>query len=143
MNGLKPNSTAAKAPTSFWIVSGLGLLWNAFGGYLYVMTQLRDPAMMKGTPEAILRGLETMPAWAISGYAVGVWASLIGSVLMVMRSRHAGSAFFVSLIGAAVSFGYQFSAGMVPNPVLPAVIMGVIALLWWYAKRSAAQGLLK
>ena len=137
------DTTSGKVPISFWIVSGLSLLWNAFGGVLYVMTQRRDPSVMDGTPEAVLRGLETMPVWAVSAYAVGVWASLIGSVLLVLRSRHAGNVFLVSLIGALVSFAYQFSAGMVPSPVMPAVIIAIVIFLWWYAKRSAEQGILK
>ncbi len=135
--------TSAKPPIFFWIVSAIGLLWNSFGGYLYIMTQRRDPSMLEGTPEAVLRGLEAMPVWATSAYAVGVWASLIGSVLLLLRSRHAGIAFLVSLIGAVISFGYQFSAGMVPGPAVPAMIVGIVAFLWWYSRRAAAQGILK
>ena len=55
------DTPSGKVPFSFWIVSGLSLLWNAFGGVLYIMTQRRDPSVMEGTPEAVLRGLETMP----------------------------------------------------------------------------------
>lgn len=136
-------ATSAKSPASFWIISGLSLLWNVFGGYLYIMTQRRDPSVMEGVPEAVLRGLDAMPVWAVSGYAVGVWASLVGSVLLMLRSRHAGNAFLLSLIGAAVSFAYQFSAGMVPNPVVPVMIIAIIVFLWWYSKRAAEQGMLK
>lgn len=137
------DTISGRVPTSFWIVSGLSLAWNAFGGVLYVMTQRRDPSVMEGTPEAVLRGLETMPVWAVSAYAVGVWASLIGSALLVLRSRHAGNVFLVSLIGAVVSFGYQFGAGMVPSPAMPTVIIAIVLFLLWYAKRAAAQGILK
>ncbi len=136
-------TTSAKPPISFWIISAISLMWNAFGGYLYIMTQRRDPSVLEGTPEVVLRGLEAMPIWATSAYAIGVWASLIGSVLLLLRSRHAGNAFLVSLIGAAVSFGYQFSAAMVPSPAVPAMIIGIVAFLWWYAKRCAALGILK
>lgn len=136
-------ATPIKVPTSFWMVSGLSLLWNAFGGVLYIMTQRRDPAVMEGTPEVVLRGLEAMPVWAVSAYAVGVWASLLGSVLLLLRSRHAGTVFLLSLIGAVVSFGYQFSVGMVPSPALPVMIAGIVIFLWGYAQRSAAQGILK
>ncbi len=136
-------ATSAKPPASFWIISGISLLWNAFGGYLYIMTQRRDPSVMEGVPEAVLRGLEAMPVWATSAYAVGVWASLIGSVLLVVRSRHAGNAFLLSLIGAAVSFAYQFSAGMVPNPLVPVMIITIVVFLWWYSKRAAGQEILK
>jgi hypothetical protein len=44
-NGEGNMATAAptKTPWHLWVVGILSLLWNAFGGYDYTMTQLRDP----------------------------------------------------------------------------------------------------
>jgi hypothetical protein len=48
----------------------------------------------------------------------------------------------VSLAGAAVSFAGQAQAGVL-RPAEPAIILTVIALLLWYSRRSAAQGILR
>jgi hypothetical protein len=66
-----------------------------------------------------------------------------------MRSRHAVTAFIVSLVGAILSFIYQFTmdvpAEMTDSlgQVMPFVIVGAIVLQWWYARRMRAAGVLR
>ena len=36
----------SRAPRSFWVVAVLSLLWNAFGVFDYLMTQLGDEAYL-------------------------------------------------------------------------------------------------
>ncbi|MEQ1543151.1 MAG: hypothetical protein ABL926_12955 [Novosphingobium sp.] len=142
---------AGKVPTSYWVVTGLGLLWNSFGAYDYVMTRMRNADYLKsaGDPQAILAWIDSFPIWAQIGWGLGVWGSFLGSVLMVLRSRHAASAFLVSLLGAIVSFGYQFThtppaaLDTTAGKVIPLVIMAVVAVLWRYCRKSAQQGLLR
>ena len=52
------------------------------------------------------------------------------------------TAFAVSLIAAIVSFAWQFSAGIVPTPILPLVILAAVAFFWWYAARMRDEGVL-
>ena len=66
-----------------------------------------------------------------------------GAVLMAIRSRHAVTAFVVSLVTAAVSFAWQFSAGIVTTPVLPLVILAAILFFWWYATKMRGEGVLR
>src|SRR5690606_11030176 len=88
-------------------------------------------------------------AWSVAAWAVGVWGSVLGSVLLLLRSRHAATAFLVSLVGALVSFCYQFlterpgslEGGM--STVMPAVILHLIVAQWYYARRPAAAGVLR
>ena len=92
---------------------------------------------------------EAMPGWAVAAWAVGVWVSLLGAILLLLRSRHAATAFLVSLIGAAGSFVYQFTSDRpaslegVGNTVMPVVILIAIVLQWYYARRMAAAGVLR
>jgi hypothetical protein len=82
------------------------------------------------------------PIWANIGYGLGIWGSFLGSVAMVLRSRHAVPLFLVSLLGALVSHVGQAMAGVIPIG-LAAVIMAVIAFLWWYSRNEAAKGTLR
>jgi len=149
---MNAESQAAKVPPSFWIVSGLGLLWNAFGGYDYLMTRTRNLDYLKaaGDPQVILGWIDSFPLWVQVCWGLGVWGSVAGSVLMLLRSRHAANAFLVSLIAAVASFAYQFTASDRPamldttaSKVIPIVIVAVVAFLWQFSKREAAKGTLR
>lgn len=131
-----------KVPASFWVIAVLGLLWNSFGAYLYLMARLDPATALAGVDPAMRDYVANQPIWANIGYGLGIWGSFIGSVAMVLRVRHAVLLFLVSLVGAALSHLGQAMAGVIPIG-LAAVIMGVIAFLWWYCRRSAEQGLLR
>jgi len=131
-----------KVPASFWVVTGLGLLWNSFGAYLYMMANLGDPAMLEGASPAMRAYVADMPVWAHTGWAVGIWGSLLGSVLMVMRSARASLAFALSAVGALVSFAAQALAGVL-ELAQPLVVVAVIAMLWRYCRKSSEQGILR
>ena len=112
---------SAKAPTSFWIISGLSLAWNAFGGIDYTMTRMRnlDYLSQAGDPQVLLAWIDSFPIWAQILWPLGVWGSLLGSVLLLLRSRHAATAFLASLGGAIGSFAYQFSTQALPRWIPP------------------------
>jgi hypothetical protein len=94
--------------------------------------------------------INNFPIWASIGWGLGVWGALAGSVLLLMRHRWAVPAFIISLIGAILGMGYQVInptdvTGMDPtmNAVMPWIIIGVAALLAWYAWRQRANGVLR
>lgn len=143
-------------PWHLWVVGILSLLWNGFGGFDYTMTQLRDPGyfeMMAGqmgmTVAEMNAFFDSFPVWASALWATGVWASVLGSLLLLMRSRHAVTAFIVSLVAAALSFVYQMTLDLpeamntTSNRIMPLVIVAAIVLQWWYARRQAAAGVLR
>lgn len=134
--------TPATVGWQFRAVAVIGLLWNSFGAYLYIMTRLGDPAMLAAAPPEMQDYIANMPIWASAGWALGIWGSFFGSVLMMVRSRWAVESFLVSLVGAVVSFAAQGMAGVL-EPAQPVVILAVIALLWWYCRRAAVAGLLR
>lgn len=145
---------ARSTPTHLWVVGGLALIWNAFGGYDYLMTRMRDTdylaGMMPGVPaQTILDWIDSFPLWAQVGWGLGVWMGVLGSVLLMMKSRHAVLAFLLSLVGMALSFGYQF---MGPPPpaglnegamgMVPLLIIAVGIALFLYARSMRAKGVL-
>ena len=141
-----------KPPLSFWVVSILGLIWNAFGGFDYWMTRTRnvDYLAQAGDPQVVLAWIDSFPLWAQICWGLGVWGSIAGSVLLLLRSRHAVSAFLVSLVGALGSFSYQLLMSDVPasldttgGKIIPIVILAIVAFLWQFSKREVAKGLLR
>ena len=147
----------ARTPWHFWLIAIVSLLWNGFGGYDYTMTQMRDPGYFAMMSEQMHMSVPEMtaffdgfPVWASALWAIGVWASVLGSVLLLARSRHAVTAFIVSLIGAVLSFIYQMTIDLPPEmvdtmmgKVMPFVIVGAIVLQWWYARRMRTAGVLR
>jgi hypothetical protein len=141
----------ASTPWHLWAVGLVSLLWNCFGGYDYVMTETGNLGYfeMMGMGQAELDFYAGLPAWAVAVWAVGVWGSVAGSILLLMRSRHAETAYLLSLIGALVSFGYQYT---LPKPasldsgfpvIMSVVILILIVAQWNYARRQAAAGVLR
>lgn len=145
--------SGAKAPLSFWVIAGLSLLWNSFGCFDYTMTQLDPVGYMKSMQmsDESIAYMGTMPSWLTGFWALGVWGSLAGSVLLLLRSRHAVTAFVISLVGLAVSQLYQWFAGeTMPAEMTKPGMIAVQALIWisllffiWFARRAQAQGVLR
>ncbi len=142
---------AVKTPKHLWIVGVASLLWNSIGALDYTMTKLKNPAYMGSfTPEQQAY-FYSFPLWANIGWALGVWGSVLGSVLLLMRSRHAVTAFAVSLVGLAIGTVYQFGLhfgdlermfGMFPM-IFTALIWIVAIALFLYARRQTAAGVLR
>ena len=107
-----------------------------------MLSKMNPEAAMQGAAPAMRDYVLTMPLWAHIGWSVGIWGSVLGSLLMVVRSRHAVTAFMASLIGALVSFAAQGMVGVLPLG-LSAMIVGVIAFLWWFCRNEAAKGTLR
>lgn len=131
-----------KTPTSFWVVAVLGFLWNCIGAYFYLIARANPDTVMAEAPQAMRDYVANMPLWANIGYGFGIWGSFVGSVLMLLRKRHAVAAFAISFIGAAISFAGQAAAGVL-RPGEPILILIVIAFLAWYSRNCVRQGLLR
>ena len=141
-------TTAAKPGWLFWLVAVISLVWNGFGAVDYTMSHtMRDEWFrMMGMTDAQMAYFASYPTWMHAVWAIGVWGSVIGSILLLLRSRHAATAFLLSLIGALASFVAQFTMQKPASleggaaVVMPVVIMILIVAQWYYARRQAAAG---
>ena len=70
----------------YWIIAVVSLLWNGFGGFDYYMTQSRNAAYLSQFPAEIMQFIDIMPVWATVAWAIGVWGSVLGSILLLLRS---------------------------------------------------------
>jgi hypothetical protein len=151
-------TSETRAPVHLWIVGILSLLWNCFGCYDYFMTRTRGAdyiatAMPGVDGNAVMAWLDAMPLYAQIGWGLGVWLGLLGSILLLVRSRWAVWSFVISLVGAILSIGYQVALAP-PMPgsaetesgmmkLLPYVILLIAAFLAWYARTMEKRGVLR
>ncbi|MDO9367615.1 MAG: hypothetical protein Q7T68_03525 [Sphingopyxis sp.] len=142
---------AVKTPWHLWVVGVVSLLWNAVGAFDYVMTKTKNADYLASFTPDQQAYFASFPLWANVGWALGIWGSVLGSVLLLMRSRHAVAVFALSLAGLAVSSFYQFGMhygdlqrmfGSFPMVFTAAIWVIAIALLV-YARAMTAKGILR
>ena len=150
------DAVQSRTPVHLWIVGIPALLWNCIGPIDYTMTRMRntdylESAMPTVDPNVMLAWIDSFPLYAQFGWGLGVWAGLIGSVLLLMRNRWTVWAFGLSLLGAILGLGYQIVAapplaGTEGDPmmtVMPYVIIAVAVGLFLYARAMAKSGSLR
>jgi hypothetical protein len=147
--GAAQPSTSSRAPWHLWLVGVFAVLWNAMGAFDYLMTQTQNEAYMaRFTPEQ-LEFFYGFPWWVVSFWAIAVWGSVLGSLLLLLRKRFAVEVFGVSFIAMVIttihnygfSGGYEVVGGVVP--ILFSVLIFLIALgLFLYARAMRRRGVL-
>ena len=140
-----------KRPWHLWLVGIVSLLWNAGGAMDYAMSKFKVESYLSQLSDEGRAFLDSTPLWFDAAWAFGVWASVAGSLFLLLRSRHAVAAFAVSLAGLLVSMIY--SVWLARSPMLadagiaawvftlaiPVVLVGLLI----YARRMAAKGVLR
>lgn len=129
----------AKTPVHLWIVGILAVLWNAMGAFDYTATQLRLDFYMSQFTEEQLQYFYGFPVWVKACWATAVWASLLGSLALLLRKAFAAWLFGLAILGMAGSSIYNFflTDGMTlmgdGAAVFTAVIWIIALLLYFYA----------
>ena len=146
------DTTKSAAPWHLWAVGGLGLLWNGFGAYDYIMSHSDGAAAYMagmGMTEAQIAYGEAMPAWTSVPWALGVWGALLGSVLLLLRMKWAFHAFVVSLLGLLVSLVYAYGMSDAASVMgTQGMIMYALVLIGclffvWYSRMAMKSGVLR
>lgn len=136
------------APWHFWAVTILGVLWNGFGGYDYTMSHLQGEAYYRqsGMTDAQIAYMAAYPVWMHAVWAIGVWGSVAGALLLLLRSRWAFHAFVASIAGAIGNVVYTAVAPGGPGVmglILPLVIVAACLFFIWYAQMMTKRGVLR
>ena len=139
-----PRST----PWHFWVVAVISLLWNAIGGFDYTMSHLQGEAYYRqmGMTEDVIAFMASYPSWMHAVWAIGVWGSVLGAVLLILRSKWAFHAFAVSILGALGNFAYTMAtpgASEAMGMTMPLVIIVICAFFIWYSWTMTKRGLLR
>lgn len=119
----------ARTPTLL-IVGAASLVWNAFGAFDYLMTQTGNEAYLSSFTEQQRAWFDSFPTWVEACWALGVWGAVVGSMLLLLRSRHAVAAFAVSIFGLAGTTVYQFLLGRPPEDMMTSAMIGFSIAIW-------------
>lgn len=140
--------TVRTTPWHFWLVALVAVLWNGFGGFDYTMSHLQGEAYYRqsGMTDAQIAYMTTYPIWMHAVWAIGVWGSVAGSILLLLRMRWAFHAFVVSLLGAVGNLAYTVATAGAADSMgvaMPLVIIAACLVFIWYARMMAKQGVLR
>lgn len=138
-----------RRPVHLWVVGVLSLLWNSFGAFDYLATQLRLEFYVSQFTTAQRDYFYGFPSWLVAAWALGVWGAFAGSIGLLLARRWAVWAFAVSLLGLAVTTVHNFAlsegaeimgaAGVGMSVVIWAVALALLA----YSLRQRTRGVLR
>jgi small basic protein len=138
-----------RAPWHLWLIGILALLWNSVGAFDYLMTQTENEGYMGRFSPEQLEFFYGFPAWVVAFWAIAVWGSLLGSILLLLRKRFAVEVFLVAFLAMVVTAirNYVFAGGMevsggVGTLAFTLMIFLFALFLWRYAHAMRSRGVL-
>ncbi len=140
---------APGGPWHLWFIGIVGCLWSLIGVVSFMLTQMNVEAVMSRFPPEQRQYFESFPLWADAFWAIGVFAGVIGCLLLLLKNRFAVHVLVASAIGAIASnLGGVFllggmavlrETGGLGFTAVP-IILG--ALLAYYARAMSKRGVL-
>ncbi|MGV9009870.1 hypothetical protein [Brevundimonas sp.] len=145
------NDMTVRTPWHLWVVGVLAVLWNSIGAFDYVMTMYggMDYLRQAGMSDAFVAAFERMPMWMSVAWPVAVWSAVLGSVLLLLRSRWAFVSFVVSLIVYIANLVHNYgmselgSLGGTVGLVIASIITISLIFLIWYSRMMTKRGVLR
>lgn len=135
-----------KPAKSFWIISTIALIWNLMGANQYLQQAYNTESFRAMFTEEQFELIQAMPSWAIAAFAFAVFGGTAGCVFLLLRKRLAKIFFIISLIGIVFQMIYNMiivDAMEVYGPgaiIMPIMVIAVGFFLFWYSKKSIANG---
>lgn len=133
------NVIGTPAPAWLRIVAALGLLWNLFGVYQYLM-------VVGMVPGADAASVSMMPAWVTGAFAIAVFGGALGCIGLLMLKRWAKLLLLLSLLGVLAMDVWMFAlsgmGGSMPSAemAVTACVVLVAILLYWLAHSADRKG---
>lgn len=140
-----------KTPWHLWLVGVIAVLFNAIGAFDHVMSMTQGARYMAsaGMTPAQIAHYQEMPIWMTAVWTVGVWGAMLGSVLILLRSKVAVPAFAVSLAAFLVNLLYTYvltDGGEImgrPMAITSIVITALLLCFMWYARLMTTRSVLR
>lgn len=142
-------SHPTKTPWHLWVVGLVSLLWNAMGVMDYLMTMTKNEDYMSAFTEEQLEYFYNFPGWVVIFWTIAVWGSLLGSILLLFRSKFAVPTLAASLASMVITAFYNFvlTNGLeimgTGGAIFTVVIFVIALLLVVYARAMSRRDVLK
>ena len=140
---------SAHAPWHLSIIGSLAFVWNGFGAFDYLMKQTENPAYLAGYTEQQRAYFDSFSFALEAFWALGVWAALLGSFLLLLRNGLAPLAFAVAIVGLLGSSWHQFAVLHPPPELMTIEMTAMIVLVWattlalfYYSRVMKRRGLI-
>jgi hypothetical protein len=143
-------TTSTKPSAAFWIISVLALMWNLMGVMMYIMQVTMSPETLQALPEAEQQLYTNIPMWATAAFAIAVWGSTLGCILLLLRKKLANPVFTIAYFAIMVQMVHSlfisksievYGPGQAAS--MPIMIILIGGFLIWYSRRATAMGWLK
>ncbi len=135
-----------RAPGWFMLAAILAVLWNGVGVAQFLQQASMTPdtvALLTPERQALHTGT---PGWANAAFGVAVFAGLLGSLLLVMRSRHSVTLLQISLLGVLAQMFHAVilaRAAQVLGPqglIMPLVVTAIAVFLVLLSFKARIKG---
>ncbi len=142
------NSTN-KPNIGFWIISIVALIWNSLGVHGYIQQAYNTESFKTMYTEEQLAIIYNLPSYYTAAFAVAVFSSVIGCVLLLLKKKSAVLLFQIGLIAVLIQTIYNVfinegkdAYGAMEYSML--IMIPIISIfLVWYSKSSQKKGWLK
>ncbi|MBY8821461.1 hypothetical protein K7G82_04105 [Sphingomonas colocasiae] len=134
------------APTWFWIVVAVFILWGLMGCWACYSQLTITPEKLAALPDAQRDAWTAQPGLVKFAYVVAVGAGLAGALLLAARMDAARWAFVVSLIAVVIQFGWFFGPYRGGQKLgwgtagFPLFIVAMCVIQIWFTCFAAARG---
>jgi hypothetical protein len=135
-----------KPARSFYIISGVALLWNLLGVGFYVAQVTMSQEALNALPDAERILMENTPSWATSAFAIAVNAGALGCLLLLLRRAWAVPVLIASLLGVVVQMVHSlFIADSIEvygpgGMIMPIMVTAISIFLVWYSRNAKEKG---
>ena len=142
-------TTANKPATWFWVVSAIALVWNLLGVMAYLTQVTMSSEALQALPEKERLLIQSVPAWSISAFAIAVWGSTLGSILLLLRKKLATVVFIFAFAGIVVQMYYNlfiskaFEVYGFGGIAMPILVFTIGIFLIWFSRKSTTHGWLQ
>ena len=142
-------TTESKKPgVLFWVISIIALIWNSMGVDGYINQVYKTDRFKSMYTEEQLEIIFNLPSWVTSAFAIAVFSSVLGCILLLLRKKLAKTFFLVGLLAVIVQTTYNLFMnpgkemyGAMQYSMLIMIPVFSIFLVW-YTKKCESDGIL-
>ena len=139
------NSTN-KPNLGFWIIGIFALIWNSLGIHGYLQQAYNTDAFRSQYSEKVLEAIDNLPSWYAAVFAIAVFSSTIGCLLMLGKKKISNLLFKIGLLAVIIQTCYNLFIyegkefyGSIEYAML-IMIPAISIYLVWYSKITTQKG---